>query len=190
MLIKSLFYNKAFWLGDQSSCACEKFSQPWWLCFPLPRAIESINKRSMETQAGHDGTSGTRGDLHSDISVTNLGDSQKTLADGAVSFPGSNRASYSAVGSKSHGGVGGRDVSSSQYSVWGHHSSMGCQLKSGVGKKSPATLGKWHGSNSKNHWGKAESSNQCLRQWGTGQVRVNHKTDRECIVNVTPEYRM
>lgn len=83
------------------------------------------------------GASGTRGDLHSDISVTNLGDSQKTLADGAVSFPGSNRASYSAVGSKSHGGVGGWDVSSSQYSAWGHHSSTGCQLKSGVEKKSP-----------------------------------------------------
>lgn len=53
------------------------------------------------------GASGTRGDLHSDISVTNLGGSPKTLADGAVSFPGNKKASYSMVGSESNGGVGG-----------------------------------------------------------------------------------
>lgn len=52
------------------------------------------------------GASGTRGDLHSDISVTNLGGSPKTLADGAVSFPGNKKASYSMVGSESNGGVG------------------------------------------------------------------------------------
>lgn len=98
------------------------------------------------------GASGTRGDLHSDISVTNLGDSQKALADRAVSFLESKKASYSMVGSKSNGGGGG-DVSSSQYSAVGYHSSTGCQLKSGVRKKSVAALGKHHGSNSKKSLG-------------------------------------
>lgn len=49
-------------------------------------------------------------------------------------------------------GVGG-DVSSSQYSAVGYHSSTGCQLKSGVRKKSVAALGKHHGSNSKKSLG-------------------------------------
>lgn len=53
------------------------------------------------------GASGTRGDLHSDISATNLGDSQKALADRAASFLGSKQASYSMVGSKSNGRGGG-----------------------------------------------------------------------------------
>lgn len=92
------------------------------------------------------GASGTRGDLHSDISVTNLGDSQKALADRAASFLGSKKASYSMVGSKSNGG-------SAQYSAVGYHSSTGCQLKSGVRKKSVAALGKHHGSNSKKSLG-------------------------------------
>lgn len=101
------------------------------------------------------GASGTRGDLHSDISVTNLGGSPKTLADGAVSFPGNKKASYSMVGSKSNGGVGGMEAQVSTL-LWDITAARDASSSQESGKSQWLPLVSTMAQIVRNHWGKAE----------------------------------